>query len=139
MEQVFNFLSSLTQLIYVTVIFNTDNIQDITWNLEAFSHLDMPPMKKEIVQVLIESHTQKAATFDDFVPGKGRGLIFALHGKLRFAASLLSYHLSSCLRSSWCRENAYCRSDKRRSVLSLSSLDLFSQRMAQLQNRRCTW
>ncbi len=62
------------------MIFNVDNVQDIRWNLEAFERLDIPENKKVIVQNLIESHTQKAATFDDFVPGKGLGLIFALHG-----------------------------------------------------------
>ena len=47
----------------------------------AVDHLDIPSSKKEIVKVLIESHTQKAAEFDDFVVGKGQGLIFALHGE----------------------------------------------------------
>ena len=61
--------------------FNVEYVRDIQWNLEAFDRLDIPAGKKEIVKVLIESHTKKAAEFDDFVPGKGRGLIFALHGE----------------------------------------------------------
>ena len=64
--------------------FNVESVKYIQWNLEAFNHLDIPSSKKDIVKVLIESHTQKAAEFDDFVPGKGRGLIFALHGRPAF-------------------------------------------------------
>ncbi len=64
-----------------TVVFNVDDVEDIQWNPEAFDRLDIPGNKKEIVQTLIESHTQKVAAFDDFVPGKGLGLIFALHGQ----------------------------------------------------------
>lgn len=67
-----------------TVLFNVEHIEDIHWNMEAFEHLDIDSNKKEIVKTLIESHTQKAAQFDDFVPGKGRGLIFALHGELLY-------------------------------------------------------
>ena len=63
------------------MVFNIEHVCDIQWNVEAFDHLDIPASKKEIVEVLIDSHTKMAAQFDDFVAGKGRGLIFALHGK----------------------------------------------------------
>ncbi|PSR74308.1 hypothetical protein PHLCEN_2v9925 [Hermanssonia centrifuga] len=81
------------------LIFNVDNVQDIRWNLEAFERLDIPENKKVIVQTLIESHTQKAATFDDFVPGKGLGLIFALHGPPGVGKTLTAEATSEVARS----------------------------------------
>ncbi|KAJ3543469.1 hypothetical protein NM688_g5851 [Phlebia brevispora] len=62
------------------LIFNVETVKDIQWNLEAFDNLDIQADKKDIVKTLILSHTQRASEFDDFVSGKGRGLIFALHG-----------------------------------------------------------
>ena len=58
--------------------------------MQAFEHLDIHEDKKDIVKTLILSHTQKASQFDDFVQGKGRGLIFALHGTILFYFSIIN-------------------------------------------------
>ena len=71
---------------HFTVIVNVEQVKDIQWNMAAFDHLDINADKKDIVKTLILSHTQKASEFDDFVQGKGRGLIFALHGKSPFCS-----------------------------------------------------
>ncbi|THG94989.1 hypothetical protein EW026_g6583 [Hermanssonia centrifuga] len=81
------------------LVFNVEDVDDIHWNLEAFEYLDLLDDKKEIVQTLIESHTQKAAIFDDFVPGKGLGLIFALHGPPGVGKTLTAEATSEVARS----------------------------------------
>lgn len=70
--------SSLT---FIAVRFNVDLVEDIIWNPDAFDHLDIPDERKEIVQSLTESHYRNAGGFDDFIEGKGIGLIFNLHGE----------------------------------------------------------
>lgn len=64
------------------VRFNVSLVENIIWNPDAFDHLDIPEERKEIVRTLTESHSRNAGAFDDFIEGKGIGLIFNLHGKL---------------------------------------------------------
>lgn len=61
--------------------FNIEHIGPIQWNDEAFKHLTMDPDRKLLVQSLVESHAQEQP-FDDFVTGKGLGLVFNLFGTL---------------------------------------------------------
>lgn len=56
------------------------DVEPITWNVESFRQLDIPDGKKDLIKILIESHSKKAAEFSDFIEGKGMGLIFNLHG-----------------------------------------------------------
>lgn len=57
--------------------FAVDDIRDIKWQSEAFTHLQIPPKKKKAIQALTEAHLRRASTssfsFDDFVVGKGLG------------------------------------------------------------------
>jgi hypothetical protein len=58
------------------VEFNIDNVQDIVWNDTAFGNLVLPSEKKSLIQALVEAHSQKGrAGFDDFIVGKGQGLV----------------------------------------------------------------
>jgi AAA+ superfamily predicted ATPase len=57
-----------------------DNIQDIVFNDKVFDQLVLPEAQKQMVRVLVENHAKGAAAFDDFVKGKGKGLIAVLHG-----------------------------------------------------------
>ncbi|EJU02297.1 P-loop containing nucleoside triphosphate hydrolase protein, partial [Dacryopinax primogenitus] len=59
--------------------FNVDHVKEITWNDAAFSNLVLPPAQKELIQSLVEAHSQNEK-FDDFIEGKGQGLIFNLYG-----------------------------------------------------------
>ena len=56
-------------------------ISDISFNEKVFDQLVLPQSQKELVRVLVENHSRGAA-FDDFVEGKGKGLISVLHGYL---------------------------------------------------------
>lgn len=64
--------------------FLVDGLSPIDWNTKCFEQLVLPDHQKELVQALVAEHTQRvtssSADFDDIVKGKGRGLIFVLHG-----------------------------------------------------------
>ncbi|KAH7052147.1 hypothetical protein B0J12DRAFT_710342 [Macrophomina phaseolina] len=61
--------------------FSLSGICDIEWNEGAFESLVLPENQKSIVKALVSSHKFHAAeTIDDVVQGKGKGLVFVLHG-----------------------------------------------------------
>ena len=63
--------------------FNVNYISKIVWNDEAFAELVLPAERKELLRGLIEDHSRNAegtARFDDFVQGKGQGLVINLFG-----------------------------------------------------------
>ncbi|KAK6513066.1 hypothetical protein TWF506_009229 [Arthrobotrys conoides] len=57
-----------------------DDIQDIQWNPEIFSKLVLPAETKQLIRGLVETHINEQSQFDDFIEGKGKGLISVLHG-----------------------------------------------------------
>ncbi len=57
-----------------------DSIQPISWQKNSWHVLEMEADKKTVVRGLIESHHASSSGFDDFIPGKGRGPVFLLHG-----------------------------------------------------------
>lgn len=59
--------------------FNIENIKDVEWNEEAFSNLVLPSNMKTLLQSLVEVHNSEMV-FDDFIKGKGRGLVVNLFG-----------------------------------------------------------
>jgi AAA+ superfamily predicted ATPase len=58
---------------------NIKNISEIVYNDRVFDQLVLPDSQKDLVRVLVENHS-KGADFDDFVEGKGKGLVSVLHG-----------------------------------------------------------
>lgn len=61
--------------------FSVDTIREIEFDDDAFNCLIIQPTFKELMLSLVKSHSEEASTFDDFIAGKGRGLIFLLHGE----------------------------------------------------------
>lgn len=59
--------------------FNVEKISEIQWNDEAFANLVLPLGRKQLLQSLVEAHNQDLG-FDDFVQGKGQGLVINLFG-----------------------------------------------------------
>ncbi|KAI0672100.1 P-loop containing nucleoside triphosphate hydrolase protein [Trametes maxima] len=59
--------------------FNVESITPISWNPEAFEGLVLPSDRKNLLRSLVEAHNA-GATFDDFVRGKGQGLVINLFG-----------------------------------------------------------
>ncbi|KAF2089738.1 hypothetical protein K490DRAFT_37021 [Saccharata proteae CBS 121410] len=61
--------------------FSLSGIRPIAWNTGAFDSLVLAQDNKSIVKALVSSHKfHPASTIDDVVQGKGRGLVFLLHG-----------------------------------------------------------
>jgi hypothetical protein len=59
--------------------FAVAHIEEIVWDPSSFECLVIPNEKKSIIRALAESHKIEAERpFDDFVKGKGQGLIILL-------------------------------------------------------------
>ncbi len=71
---------SNARLIRYIAEFAVADIKDINWNPAAFAQLAIPAKQKEVIQALAEAHIGRETeyTFDDFVVGKGLGLIILL-------------------------------------------------------------
>ena len=61
------------------VEFNVENISPIEWNDEAFDGLVLAADRKNLLRSLVDAHNADLG-FDDFVQGKGQGLIINLFG-----------------------------------------------------------
>ncbi|KAI1380538.1 hypothetical protein F4677DRAFT_407139 [Hypoxylon crocopeplum] len=57
-----------------------DGIRDIDWDTGAYENLQMDHSQKESVRKLVRAHRTSNSGMDDFVSGKGKGLLFLLHG-----------------------------------------------------------
>lgn len=58
-----------------------DLVEPFTWNTEAYENLVIPPDHKAVLTTLVEAHSSvPAAKVDDFVKGKGLGLVVNLYG-----------------------------------------------------------
>ncbi|RYP51901.1 hypothetical protein DL768_002869 [Monosporascus sp. mg162] len=57
-----------------------DDLQDMTWNDEAFEKLVLPGGEKDLAWAFVENKSMSKAEFDDFIPDKGRGLIILMFG-----------------------------------------------------------
>jgi hypothetical protein len=60
--------------------FVVDKIKDIEYNSDAFESLLLPAEQKRMIHSLVKVHTDERVRFDDVIKGKGRGMIFLLHG-----------------------------------------------------------
>ncbi|KAF8491026.1 P-loop containing nucleoside triphosphate hydrolase protein [Gautieria morchelliformis] len=58
---------------------NVTKVEEIEWNEEAFSNLVLPSDRKTLLKSLVEAHNA-GMVFDDFIQGKGRGLVVNLFG-----------------------------------------------------------
>lgn len=61
------------------VEYNVENVSEIVWNEEAFANLVLPAGRKTLLRSLVEAHNNNL-NFDDFVKGKGHGLVINLFG-----------------------------------------------------------
>ncbi|KAF2232526.1 P-loop containing nucleoside triphosphate hydrolase protein [Viridothelium virens] len=61
-------------------LFDLDKIADVIYDSNAFEHLLLDEDKKSMIESLIVIKENNPDTFDDIIKGKGKGLIFLLHG-----------------------------------------------------------
>ncbi|KAF2496108.1 hypothetical protein BU16DRAFT_538696 [Lophium mytilinum] len=62
------------------LIFFLHSVKDIVWNDQAFDSLVAPPEQKELILAFAQSQALNKQCFDDFIQGKGRGIIMLLSG-----------------------------------------------------------
>ena len=79
------------------VEFIVERVETFEWNDEAFEQLVIPPKHKQVLRTLVESHNAGSAKkFDDFVSGKGHGLVINLFGNPGTGKSLTAEAMSEC-------------------------------------------
>jgi len=61
--------------------FNVDRIAEVRLNQTAFDSLIMNDHYKKQVLSLVGAHEEDGVDFDDVIQGKGKGLVFLLHGE----------------------------------------------------------
>ncbi|KAJ7934587.1 P-loop containing nucleoside triphosphate hydrolase protein [Mycena leptocephala] len=59
--------------------FDITKVAPVSWNADAFANLVVPDEHKNLLRSLIGAHHEKAG-FDDFIRGKGAGLVVNLFG-----------------------------------------------------------
>ncbi|KAF1958925.1 P-loop containing nucleoside triphosphate hydrolase protein, partial [Byssothecium circinans] len=62
-------------------MFDVAKITDIDFNPTAFDSLVLDESKKSMISSLVRERVDQESTFDDIIKGKGKGLIFLLHGE----------------------------------------------------------
>lgn len=60
--------------------FDVSKIKDIQPSSNAFERLVLPQETKDLVCSLVDTKAGGDETFDDLIEGKGRGIVFLLHG-----------------------------------------------------------
>ncbi|KAL3306692.1 P-loop containing nucleoside triphosphate hydrolase protein [Colletotrichum asianum] len=60
--------------------FLVSHVGKIRWNEQAYDSLHLESQRKDAVLRLVREHRLGKSLFDDVVVGKGRGLVFLLHG-----------------------------------------------------------
>jgi len=61
-------------------LFKVDLVQDVDFDDGAFDQLMIDERIKRQISSLVKVHENEALQFDDFITGKGKGIIFLLHG-----------------------------------------------------------
>ena len=102
--------------------FYIDHIQEIDYNVEAFSNLVFAEDKKRLIQSLVQRSTQDDG-FDDLIKGKGKGLIFLLHGPPGVGKTFTAgeYCTNHCDTIGADRETESIADETRRPLLTVSS------------------
>ncbi|GBE80374.1 hypothetical protein SCP_0300890 [Sparassis crispa] len=78
--------------------FIIDYASDIEWNDEAYDHLVIPIDHKIVLKTLVQSYSTGAMSkFDDFVAGKGLGLVINLYGSPGTGKSMTAEGISEYL------------------------------------------
>ena len=61
-------------------LFDVSLIKEVDFNEGAFQSLLLPQDQKEMIHSLVKIHSDERIQFDDVIKGKGKGMVFLLHG-----------------------------------------------------------
>ncbi|KAI4103533.1 MAG: hypothetical protein L6R37_003750 [Teloschistes peruensis] len=109
---------------------NIDDITEIVWNPSSFDNLAIPATKKRVITALAKAHMSRASddVIDDFVEGKGQGLITLLHGPPGVGKTLTVEGLSEYLeRPLYTISAGELGQDAKKAILLLDEADVFVQ------------
>ncbi|CAK7198073.1 hypothetical protein SEUCBS139899_000731 [Sporothrix eucalyptigena] len=83
--------------VYYCVI---SNLREIEWKADPFNSLQLSPDKKKLVHRLVKGFDggSQADMYDDLIEGKGKGLIFLLHGAPGLGKTLTAESVSESTR-----------------------------------------
>lgn len=62
------------------LVFDVNHVAHLEFNSKSFQSLMIEKEKKTMIRSLVTQHGSEGDDFDDFIEGKGRGLIFLLYG-----------------------------------------------------------
>jgi len=79
--------------------FFIDNIKDIEWNENAFESLVAPQEQKDLILSFAESQVKCHDEFDDFIQGKGRGIIMLLAGPPGVGKTLTAESVAEAMKA----------------------------------------
>ncbi|KAI1274556.1 P-loop containing nucleoside triphosphate hydrolase protein [Xylaria sp. FL0933] len=86
--------------------FNISDISSFSWNQEAFENLVLDAGEKDLLSALISYDRSNSNGFDDFVQGKGKGLILLLGGPPGVGKTLTAEGVAGKLQRPLYRVNA---------------------------------
>jgi hypothetical protein len=61
-------------------LFEVDRLSKIEYDVGAFEALLLPKEQKDMIRCLVKIHAGEQTGFDDVITGKGKGMVFLLHG-----------------------------------------------------------
>jgi hypothetical protein len=104
--------------------FPLSGVRDIEWNDQAFDSLVLPSEHKWMVKGMVSSHKNHGTqTIDDVIQGKGRGIVFLLHGPPGVGKTLTAEGIAEYLRCPlYCVSSGELGTDPARLELELNRI-----------------
>ena len=78
--------------------FNVDGIEDIPWDDVAFDSLVLPNKEKDLLLAFAEGQANPDSNFDDFIQGKGKGIVLLLSGPAGVGKTLTAESVAETMR-----------------------------------------
>ncbi|MCJ1385816.1 hypothetical protein MMC17_008940 [Xylographa soralifera] len=78
--------------------FNVDDIEDIPWNDVVFDSLVLPNKEKDLLLAFAEGQANPDSNFDDFIQGKGKGIVLLLSGPAGVGKTLTAESVAETMR-----------------------------------------
>jgi len=78
--------------------FCVDGINDVAWNEEAFESLVLPNNEKDLLLAFAEGQANGNSKFDDFIQGKGKGIVMLLSGAPGVGKTLTAESVAETMR-----------------------------------------